>query len=103
MLKLEFFRTLEIKGIDQEILDKIAQGKGQWEKQVQVRLEQKDLGWRLADNKSFCMFEDWIYVPMNKKLREKILNLHHDRPIEGHPGRDKMFELITRTYYWPGL
>jgi len=29
--------------------------------------------------------------------------LHHDTPVEGHRGRWKMTELVTRNYWWPGI
>lgn len=44
-----------------------------------------------------------IYVPPDETLRADIIKVHHDTPIAGHPGRFKTQELITRTYWWPGI
>jgi len=44
-----------------------------------------------------------VYVPRNRKLREKIIYAHHDTPLAGHPGRHKTTELIQRSYWWPGM
>ena len=47
--------------------------------------------------------EERIYVPNNKKLKEKILKENHDSVDMGHPEQQRMFNLIKRNYWWPGL
>jgi len=47
--------------------------------------------------------EGRIYVPNNKKIKEKILKENHNLADMGHLGQHKMLELIKRTYWWPGL
>ncbi|KAH0603285.1 uncharacterized protein H6S33_007607 [Morchella sextelata] len=42
-----------------------------------------------------------IYVPDYDPLKLRILKLYHDAVSAGHPGREKIFELISRDYYWP--
>ncbi|EGX43835.1 hypothetical protein AOL_s00212g2, partial [Orbilia oligospora ATCC 24927] len=42
-------------------------------------------------------------VPDNEKIREEILQQHHDHPTAGHPGRAKTLELVQRQYTWVGL
>ena len=49
------------------------------------------------------MRDDCIYLPPDEDLRADIIQAHHDTPIAGHPGRYKTEELITRTYWWPGI
>ena len=44
-----------------------------------------------------------LYVPDNAELRVRLLRSRHDAPAAGHPGRDKTFELLTRSYFWPGM
>jgi len=44
------------------------------------------------------MKEGRIYVPEGE-LRGKIIQLHHDTPVEGHGGRWKIAELVTRNYW----
>src|ERR1700723_1644801 len=49
------------------------------------------------------MFRGKVYVPNNIELRRKIVSLHHDTTIAGHPGRWKTMELITHNCWWPGM
>jgi len=44
-----------------------------------------------------------IYVPKDKKLRGKIIWLHHDVPVAGHGGRWKTTELVMSNYWWLGV
>ena len=47
--------------------------------------------------------EERIYVPNNKKIKEEILKENHDLVDMGHPGQQRMLELLKRNYWWPGL
>lgn len=49
------------------------------------------------------LYRDCHYVPDHDPLRLHLLQTHHDSPATGHPGRAKMFELLARSYYWPGM
>lgn len=42
-----------------------------------------------------------IYVPDYDPLKLRILQLYHDAGSAGHPRCEKIFELISRDYYWP--
>jgi hypothetical protein len=43
-----------------------------------------------------------LYVPKGA-AREWVLREAHDVPSAGHLGRNKMYERVSRCYYWPGL
>ena len=45
--------------------------------------------------------EGKVYVPKDNKLRAEIIRLHHNMPIGGHRGQQKMVELVTRNFWWP--
>ena len=47
--------------------------------------------------------DERIYVPDDQALHLDIVKLHHDTPIAGHPGREKILELVQRSYTWPGM
>ena len=47
--------------------------------------------------------EGRIYVPNNKRLKEKILWKNHNVVDVEHPGQQRMLELLKRNYWWPGL
>ena len=51
------------------------------------------------------LYRGKVYIPKdpNMELRHQIIQMHHDLPMAGHPGRWKTYELISRNYWWPGL
>ena len=44
-----------------------------------------------------------IFVLDDDNLQMEIVCLHHDTPLAGHPGQEKMLELLERSYFWPGM
>ena len=48
-------------------------------------------------------YDGLIWTPDNDELRIRILRDHHDAQAAGHPGRARTLELISRSFYWPGL
>ena len=47
--------------------------------------------------------EEKVYVLRDEKLRLEIIQLYHNMPIAEHGGQWKMVELVTRSYWWPGV
>ncbi|KJZ69408.1 hypothetical protein HIM_11204 [Hirsutella minnesotensis 3608] len=47
-------------------------------------------------------FRERLYVPQSE-LRTLLIQLAHDSVESGHPGRNKLYELISRSYWWPRL
>jgi hypothetical protein len=47
-------------------------------------------------------FRDRLYIPEGD-LRPLLMKLAHDQPAVGHTGKAKMYELISREYFWPDL
>ena len=60
----------------------------------------RDEEWEIEDG--VVLKEGRIYVPEGE-LRGEVIRLHHDTPVGGHGGRWKMMELVTRSYWWPGV
>ena len=48
-------------------------------------------------------FNSLIYVPDDNPLKIDILRQNHDSHFAGHFGQAKTFDLVTQTFYWPGL
>ena len=44
-----------------------------------------------------------IYIPNNKRLKEKILWENYDLADVGHLGQHMMMELLKWNYWWPEL
>lgn len=48
-------------------------------------------------------YRDALYVPAVTDLRRLLLQTAHDLPESGHPGGDRLFEMVQREYWWPTL
>jgi hypothetical protein len=55
---------------------------------------------RIAGNRLY--FRDRLYVP-DTELRLLLLQLAHDSVETGHPGKNKLYDLLSRDYWWPLL
>jgi transposase InsO family protein len=42
-------------------------------------------------------------VPAVRSVIRRVLKAHHDTAWAGHPGRDRMEDLVKRAYWWPGM
>ena len=51
------------------------------------------------------LYRGKVYIPKSEQdhLRRRIVQMHHDLPSAGHPGRWKTYELVSRNYWWPGM
>jgi len=66
------------------------------EKEVIQALERNDgTTW---EEDGLVYMEGRIYVPNNKKVKEEILKENHDSVDVGHPGQQRMLELLKRNY-----
>ena len=69
----------------------------------------KELGWKVdisecsVDDKGVVLFRNRIWVPDDEPCRTSIMREAHDSRIVGHPGKNTMYGIISRTYYWPNL
>jgi hypothetical protein len=57
--------------------------------------------WNYEDN--LILYRGKVYVPKDLELRREIVKQHHNPPIMGHPGHYQTLELVSRTYWWPGM
>jgi hypothetical protein len=67
-----------------------------WFKEIlntQPLLKHKGLWWK----------DDRLVIPDIASIKDKILHLCHDSPYAGHIGRNKAYDLVARSYWWPGL
>ncbi|SJL09291.1 uncharacterized protein ARMOST_12668 [Armillaria ostoyae] len=84
ILNPKHFQTM-IMPTDQEIANSLNYEKGI-----------KEEGGLLCYNKR-------IYVPHNHAVCGEIIVCSHDHVTAGHPGVEKMKELVLRDYWWPKL
>jgi len=108
LVKPEWIRGVEIMVEEGNLKDKIRKAQEEDEKVVKVVEELKKAGiktlrdeeWEIEDG--IIIKKERIYMP-EEKLRSKVIQLHHDTPVEGYGGRWKTTELVTRNYWWPGV
>ncbi|QRW22406.1 Retrotransposable element Tf2 protein [Rhizoctonia solani] len=48
-------------------------------------------------------YQGKLVVPDSEPLKEQLLKEFHDSPLAGHPGQQRTLELISRSYWWPGM
>ena len=66
------------------------------EREVEQALKKKDrLSW---EQDGIVYMEGQIYIPNNKKLKEKILWENHDLADVGYSGQQRMMELLKWNY-----
>ncbi|MBW0579465.1 hypothetical protein O181_119180 [Austropuccinia psidii MF-1] len=49
------------------------------------------------------LFKDWVVVPNDSKIQLSILQKHHDSPLAGHPGQEKILKLFKGDFHWSGM
>jgi len=69
------------------------------EKHRHLRLMMADL----SVSRSFLMFKNRYWVPQSEPLRTGLLQEVHDSYLTGHPGKNVMTGIMSRTYFWPGM
>ena len=108
LIKPEWIRGVEIIIEEEDLGERIKKAQEGDEKIVKAVEELKRAGMKALKNEKWevedgiVLKEGRIYIPEGD-LRKKIIQLHHDTPIEGHGGRWKMVELVARNYWWPGV
>ena len=105
LLKPEWFVNelkTAIEADEVELLQRIKRATKNRDRRVVKALQNEEKDWA-EDETGIVTWQDRIYVPKDKRLREDIIRQHHDSPLAGHPGRYKTQELITRNYWWPGI
>ena len=50
---------------------------------------------------NYLYFRGALWIPNFKAFRTVILYKIHDFLITGYPGRENIFALLTRDFYWP--
>jgi RNase H-like domain found in reverse transcriptase/Reverse transcriptase (RNA-dependent DNA polymerase)/Integrase zinc binding domain len=49
------------------------------------------------------LFKSRHWVPQSEPLRTGLLQEVHDSYLTGHPGKNIMTGIMSRTYFWPGM
>ena len=84
-----------IQGVFHTPLQKDIQG---W-KESHASIDGTEMG--LVENDGLWYRNGWIFITENQ--RENVMSQLHDSPLGGHPGINKMFMSIRRTFWWPTM
>jgi len=57
----------------------------------------------VSEEQSNWQKEGCLVIPPDEQLKRKILQVLHDAPTAGHPGRDETFTQVSQTYWWPRM
>ncbi|KAF8748123.1 hypothetical protein RHS01_11031 [Rhizoctonia solani] len=64
-----------------------------------IRKAYRDYDWE----EDLLWYQGKLVVPDSEPLKEKLLREFHDSPLAGHPGQQRTLELVSRSYWWPGM
>jgi transposase InsO family protein len=118
LLKPELFHIRALEGVtlsgeEAELVQKIKERLQEGEVESAVAKAWEEL--RKAGGSQSIRLSEWsevdgilhfrnkIYVPPDPDLRRRIVALHHDSRVAGHPGRWKTMELVSRNFWWPQM
>ena len=105
--QLEVRRTETVEIIIEEVdlLEKVKQSKVKDEKVIKAIKEIKQAGVKMLRDEEWREINDIIYkerkvyVPKNDRLRAEIIWLHHDMPVGGHRGQQKIVKLVNHNFW----
>ena len=83
-----------------KILEEIKRNNTREREMVQVLEKDDRLSW---EQDGIVYMEKRIYILNNKKLKKMILQENHDSVDMGHPGQQRIMELLKWNYWWPSL
>ncbi|KAF8748741.1 hypothetical protein RHS01_10575 [Rhizoctonia solani] len=64
-----------------------------------IRKAYRDYDWE----EDLLWYQGKLVIPDNESLKERLLREFHDSPLAGHPGQQRTLELLSRSYWWPGM
>ncbi|XP_074297933.1 uncharacterized protein LOC141628734 [Silene latifolia] len=59
--------------------------------------------WLGLDTDASLYFEGCWCVPDDEELQRSILSEAHNTPYSVHPGGDKLYKGLKKTFWWPGM
>ena len=108
LIRLKWIREVETLVEDRSLREKIKKVQKGNEKVIKAIEELKRVGMKNLKDKEqlieegVVIKEEHIYIPEGE-LRGEMVCLYHDTLVEEHKGKQKMAELATRNYWWPGV
>ena len=82
-----------------QALESVREGKSKFPPSCQLKVSIGECG---ISPSGKLTFRGRLWVPSGGYLRTKILQEIHDSSTHVHPGREVMFAIVARQFYWPG-
>jgi hypothetical protein len=89
--------TLNLDPSLEAILEFVRRDHSQTPASIKARF--KDYNW----DKELLLYNGRIVVPDDEDIKRDLVANFHDSPMAGHPGQNRMLELVSRRYYWAGM
>jgi transposase InsO family protein len=96
----EHFLAATLPPISSQIVNSLSHDSFAQEKILAAATDPSGL-WHYKDG--LLLYKNRIYVPPNNDLRLHVTLESHDQPLAGHFGMSRTIDLVSRTYYWPGM
>jgi integrase-like protein len=56
-----------------------------------------------VDEQNRLQFRDRLWVPDYEPLRTGLIQSTHDSILTGHPGKDALYAILARRFFWPSI
>lgn len=56
-----------------------------------------------VDERNRLRFRDRLWVPDYEPLRTGLIQSTHDSILTGHPGKNALYAILARRFYWPSI
>ena len=73
------------------------------QERYQATLEEWNTPHAIREEQNSWLKDGCLVIPPDKELRRRILQMLHNAPTAGHPGRDETFIQVSYSYWWPGM
>ncbi|SJL19037.1 uncharacterized protein ARMOST_22644 [Armillaria ostoyae] len=102
VLSPEHFRTMIMPTINEthERIKSATRSHQKWDQGIANSLNHEK---GIKERDGLLYYDQRIYVPRDPATRGEIISRCHDHITAGHPGIEKMKELVLRDYWWPKL
>ena len=108
-LETKRIQTVEVIVKEVDILEKVRKSEARNDKMIKTMEKIKKAKVKILRDKEqrqknrIMLKEGKVYVPKDEALRVEIIKLHYNILMKEHEKQQKMTELVTRNFWWPGI
>jgi len=73
------------------------------QKEHRTTLEEWSTQHSIEEEQGTWLKDGQLVIPPDEELKRRILQVLHDAPTAGHPGRNETFTQVSHTYWWPRM